>query len=147
MQRFFVLLKSLAATLNAYTSETRNAVTHPRGRGRRPRPMVLKRTKHLLSSASRKTMFLSRKLTNRLGRSGDAKSTESRLKATAEKSGNAREQKQQWMDLILSKEFDVVLKEIFAKCSTINHDVDDETEPCLDLAELTVAIDCLIKRL
>jgi len=72
--------------------------------------MVLKKAKHLLHSASRKTQFLVRKLTHKLDGSDDdaIASTEERLKRTAENAGNARAQKQQWMDLILSKEFDAV---------------------------------------
>jgi hypothetical protein len=111
--------------------------------------MVLKKAKHLLHSASRKTQFLVRKLTHKLDRSDDdaIASTEERLKRTAENAGNARAQKQQWMDLILSKEFDAVLKEVFEKCAGINHDDGDDSEPSLDVAELTLAIDALYRRL
>lgn len=111
--------------------------------------MVLKKAKHLLHSASRKTQFLVRKLTHKLDRSDDdaIASTEERLKRTAENAGNARAQKQQWMDLILSKEFDAVLKEVFEKCAGINHNDGDDSEPSLDVAELTVAIDALYRRL
>lgn len=111
--------------------------------------MVLKKAKHLLHSASRKTQFLVRKLTHKLDRSDDdaIASTEERLKRTAENAGNARAQKQQWMDLILSKEFDAVLKEVFEKCAGINHNDGDDSEPSLDVAELTLAIDALYRRL
>ena len=111
--------------------------------------MVLKKAKHLLHSASRKTQFLVRKLTHKLDRSDDdaIASTEERLKRTAENAGNARAQKQQWMDLILSKEFDAVLKEVFEKCAGINQNDGDDSEPSLDVAELTLAIDALYRRL
>ena len=111
--------------------------------------MVLKKAKHLLHSASRKTQFLVRKLTHKLDRSDDdaIASTEERLKRTAENAGNARAQKQQWMDLILSKEFDAVLKQVFEKCAGINHNDGDDSEPSLDVAELTLAIDALYRRL
>ena len=111
--------------------------------------MVLKKAKHLLHSASRKTQCLVRKLTHKLDRSDDdaIASTEERLKRTAENAGNARAQKQQWMDLILSKEFDAVLKEVFEKCAGINHNDGDDSEPSLDVAELTVAIEALYRRL
>jgi hypothetical protein len=74
-------------------------------------------------------------------------STEEKLKRAAENSSNARAQKQQWMDLILSKEFDAVLKEVFEKCAGINHCEGDDSEPSLDVAELTLAIDALYRRL
>jgi len=111
--------------------------------------MVLKKAKHLLHSASRKTQFLVRKLTHKFDRSDDdaMASTEEKLKRTAENSGNARAQKQQWMDLILSKEFDAVLKQVFEKCAGINHNDGDDSEPSLDVAELTLAIDALYRRL
>ena len=60
---------------------------------------------------------------------------------------SAQAQKQQWMDLILSKEFDAVLKDVFEKCAGINHDGGDASEPSLDAAELTLAIDALYRRL
>ena len=111
--------------------------------------MVLKKAKHLLHSTSRKTQFLVRKLTRKLDRSDDdaMASTEEKLKRAAENSSNARAQKQQWMDLILSKEFDAVLKEVFEKCAGINHCEGDDSEPSLDVAELTLAIDALYRRL
>jgi hypothetical protein len=74
-------------------------------------------------------------------------STEEKLKRAAENAGNARAQKQQWMDLILSKEFDAVLKDVFEKCAGINHREGDDSEPSLDVAELTLAIDALYRRL
>ena len=111
--------------------------------------MVLKKAKHLLHSALQKTQFLVRKLTHKFDRSDDdaMASTEEKLKRTAENSGNARAQKQQWMDLILSKEFDVVLKEVFEKCAGINHEGGGDSEPSLDVAELTLAIDAMYRRL
>lgn len=123
--------------------------THRARTGGRPPAMVLKKAKHLLHSASRKTQFLVRKLTHRSDRSDDdaVASTEEKLKRAAENAGNARAQKQQWMDLILSKEFDAVLKDVFEKCAGINHDGGDASEPSLDAAELTLAIDALYRRL
>ena len=58
---------------------------------------------------------------------------------------NSRDQRQAWMDLILSKEFDQMLDETFDKCSGINvaHDADDS----LDANELAVAMEILYKRL
>ena len=45
--------------------------THRARTGGRPPAMVLKKAKHLLHSASRKTQFLVRKLTHKLDRSDD----------------------------------------------------------------------------
>lgn len=58
---------------------------------------------------------------------------------------NSRDQRQAWMDLILSKEFDQMLDETFDKCRGMNiaHHADDS----LDANELAVAMEILYKRL
>ena len=112
--------------------------------------MVLKHTKHLLRSASRKTQFLLRKLTGSKGGDEDEsakKKVQDKLLAATSDGNNVKQQKQQWMDLILSKEFDLVLMEVFVKCSGINEEQDSTEEPSLDVAELAVAIDSLYSRL
>ena len=112
--------------------------------------MVLKQTKHLLRSASRKTQFLLRKLTGSKGGDEDEsakKKVQDKLLAATSDGNNVKQQKQQWMDLILSKEFDLVLMEVFVKCSGINEEQDSTEEPSLDVAELAVAIDSLYSRL
>ena len=112
--------------------------------------MVLKQTKHLLRSASRKTQFLLRKLTGSKGGDEDEsakKKVQDKLLAATSDGNNVKQQKQQWMDLILSKEFDLVLMEVFVKCSGINEEQDSTGEPSLDVAELAVAIDSLYSRL
>lgn len=112
--------------------------------------MVLKHTKHLLRSASGKTQFLLRKLTGSKGGDEDEsakKKVQDKLLAATSDGNNVKLQKQQWMDLILSKEFDLVLMEVFVKCSGINEEQDSTEEPSLDVAELAVAIDSLYSRL
>ena len=111
---------------------------------------MLKHTKHLLRSASRKTQFLLRKLTGSKGGDEDEsakKKVQDKLLAATSDGNNVKQQKQQWMDLILSKEFDLVLMEVFVKCSGINEEQDSTEEPSLDVAELAVAIDSLYSRL
>tara|TARA_B110000977_G_scaffold174250_2_gene227960 strand:+ start:1794 stop:2561 length:768 start_codon:yes stop_codon:yes gene_type:complete len=75
------------------------------------------------------------------------KKVQDKLLAATSDGNNVKQQKQQWMDLILSKEFDLVLMEVFVKCSGINEEQDSTEEPSLDVAELAVAIDSLYSRL
>ena len=39
------------------------------------------------------------------------------------------------------------IEDVFEKCAGINHDDGDDSEPSLDVAELTLAIDALYRRL
>lgn len=119
-----------------------------------PRAMVVKQTKQLLRRTTRGTVSLVRKLTGKGVGDGDVApetSTVPAQKKPKRNSPNVKAQKQRWMDLILSKEFDKVLDEIFTKCAGINEDGMDGdrtgAEASLDVAELAVAIDSLYKKL
>ena len=61
---------------------------------------------------------------------------------------NVKEQKQAWMDLILSKEFDKILDDVFSECCAMNDDgVAGPEDNSLDAGELTVAMEKLYMKL